>query len=209
MLALRSGAVPVPAAGRIGFLRARVHDDLLQFGDRLSCEQDFKPAAADLEAAGLTGPDHKRLEGRFALILLLPDRQNLQTLADLARGMDLLEDGGVLVVGLHNDWGARRYEKLLAELAGAVGSFSKHHCRVFWAEKGADLDADLLTEWRSHGEIRQVVEGRFWSVPGLFSWNEIDEGSRLLTGHLPEGIRGAVADLGAGWGFLSDLLLRT
>lgn len=209
MLALRNEESLVPAEGRIGFLRARVHEDLPNFGDRLSCEQDFKPDALELQAAGVTGPDHKALEGKFTLVLLLPDRQKLQTLADLARGMDLLEDGGMLVVCLHNDWGAKRYEKLLAELAGAVGSLSKNHCRVFWAQKTADLKPDLMAEWRSHAETRQSVEGRFWSRPGLFSWNEIDKGSRFLTEHLPDRIRGAVADLGAGWGFLSDFLLRT
>lgn len=209
MLVLRSEESLVPAEGRIGFLRARVHGDLLKFRDRLVFEQDFKPDALELRAAGLAGPEPAALEGRFALVLLLPERQKLQTLADLARGMDLLDVGGRLVVSLHNDWGARRYEKLLAELAGGVQSFSKNHCRVFWAEKTADLNPDLMTEWRAYGEPGQIVEGRFWSQPGLFSWDEIDEGSRLLTQHLPGRIRGAVADLGAGWGYLSDFLLRT
>jgi len=209
MLALRSEESLVPAEGRIGFLRARAHGDLLEFGNRLVCEQDFKPDALELQAAGLTGSDHRTLEGKFALVLLLPDRQKLQTLADLARGMDLLDDGALLVVSLHNHWGAKRYEKLLAELAGEVGSLSKNHCRVFWARKTADLNPDLMAEWRSHGESRRILQGRFWSRPGLFSWDEIDKGSRLLTEHLPDRIRGAVADLGAGWGFLSDFLLRT
>lgn len=209
MLALRSEESLVPAEGRIGFLRARAHGDLQNVANRLVCEQDFRPEALELLAAGLTGTDYRALEGKFALVLLLPDRQKLQTLADLARGMDLLDDGAFLVVSLHNDWGARRYEKLLAELAGEVGSLSKNHCRVFWARKTADLNPDLLAEWRCHGESRRILQDRFWSRPGLFSWDEIDEGSRLLTEHLPGRIRGAVADLGVGWGFLSDFLLRT
>lgn len=208
MLALRSEDSLVPAEGRIGFLRARAHADLLTFGDRLSCEQDFKPVAAELHSAGLIGPEHKLLEGKFALVILLPERQKQQTLADLARGIDLLEEGGKLVVCLHNDWGAKRYEKLLGELTGVVSSVSKHHCRVFWAQKTSGLDPDLLAEWRSFGESSQIVDGRFWSRPGLFSWDEIDEGSRLLTEHLPERIHGSVADLGSGWGFLSDHMLR-
>ncbi|MCE9518774.1 MAG: class I SAM-dependent methyltransferase [Verrucomicrobia bacterium] len=208
MLALRSEESLVPAEGRIGFLRARVHADLLTFGERLVCEQDFKPEAAELQAAGLMGSDYKALDGKFALVLLLPERQKHQTLADLARGMDLLEDGGKLVVCLHNDWGAKRYEKLLADLAGEIGSFSKHHCRVFWAQKTADLDPDLMKEWRSYGEMSRIVEDRFWSRPGLFSWDEVDDGSRLLTEYLPDRVQGAVADLGAGWGFLSDFMLR-
>lgn len=208
MFALRSEESLVPADGRIGFLRARAHADLLAFGDRLSCEQDFKPLAAELHSAGLIGPEHKLLEGKFALVILLPERQKQQTLADMARGMDLLEEGGKLAVCLHNDWGAKRYERLLGELTGAVSSISKHHCRVFWARKSAGLNEGLLAEWRSFGMSSQIAEGRFWSRPGLFSWDEIDDGSRLLTEHLPERINGSVADLGAGWGYLSDFMLR-
>jgi 16S rRNA (guanine1207-N2)-methyltransferase len=193
--------------GRIGFLRARPHPMLFAFQKRLVCQQDFQPIVAELESAGIRWQE--RLDGKFSVVLLLPDRQKEQTLADLARSMDLLEEGGTLVVSLHNDWGARRFEKLLAELAGEVGSISKHHCRVFWARKTSTLRPDLMQEWLAHGESRLVSGGRFWSRPGLFSWDEIDEGSRLLTGHLPERIHGAVADLGSGWGYLSDFLLRT
>src|SRR5207249_2656934 len=55
---------------------------------------------------------------------------------------------------------------------------------------------------------RQIAEGRFWSRPGLFSWDEIDEGSKLLTEHLPRNLSGRAADLGCGWGFLADFVLR-
>ena len=43
--------------------------------------------------------------------------------------------------------------------------------------------------------------------PGFFSWDRIDIGSALLAKHLPETLEGDVADLGAGWGFLSEQIL--
>ena len=57
-------------------------------------------------------------------------------------------------------------------------------------------------------ETRQIVEGRFWSRPGLFSWDEVDGGSQLADraparGHSRGGGRSR-----CGWGFLSDFLLR-
>lgn len=121
--------------------------------------------------------------------------------------MNLLVDGGKLVVALHNDWGAKRFEKLLAELAGEVSTLSKHHCRVFWAEKTDALDVELMHEWLEEGKMRLVEPGSFWSRPGLFSWGRADEGSLLLVKYLPERIFGHVGDLGAGWGFLSKNLL--
>jgi 16S rRNA (guanine1207-N2)-methyltransferase len=41
----------------------------------------------------------------------------------------------------------------------------------------------------------------------MFSHDRIDPGSRLLAGHLPTDLRGAIADFGAGWGFLSAAVL--
>jgi 16S rRNA (guanine1207-N2)-methyltransferase len=48
------------------------------------------------------------------------------------------------------------------------------------------------------------MEGKeWWSVPGLFGWDKIDPGSRLLLEHLPSDIAGKVADFGCGYGYLS------
>lgn len=206
VLALEQEPALAPEDARIAFLRARPHAALARLGDRLACEQDFKAEAEALEAAGFVNA--ARLDGKFSLVLLLPDRQKDRTLADLARGMDLLEEGGTLLAALHNDWGARRFERLLGDLAGGVHTLSKNHCRAFWAGKSATVNRARLEEWRALGAVRRVEATGFWSMPGLFSWDEIDPGSRLLTEHLPTNLRGRVADLGCGWGFLSAFILR-
>ena len=145
----------------------------------------------------------------FDLVLLLPGRQREQTLFDLARGMRLLRPNGKLIVSLPNDWGAARFEKHLAELAGEIESISKFHCRAFWAARTEALDRLRLAEWLDGGTLRPAAGGgRFVSCPGLFSWDEVDRGSSLLVEHLPESMPGRVADLGCGWGFLSWHLLN-
>lgn len=195
------------SGGKVAFLRAQAHPKLDRFKGRLSCEQDFKPRALALEKNGLAVSE--RLEdGAFDLVLVMPERQKEMTLADLARAHDLLADGGVLLCSLPNDWGAKRFEHRLRDCAGNIGTLSKHHCRTFWAKKDAAWNQEMLAEWRTGGEFRKVIDDRFWSVPGLFAWDRIDVGSRLLTEHLPAEISGVVADLGCGWGFLSDFLLR-
>ncbi|MBF0374191.1 MAG: methyltransferase, partial [Alphaproteobacteria bacterium] len=50
--------------------------------------------------------------------------------------------------------------------------------------------------------------GRFLTRPGLFSWDRVDPGSRLLAETLPADLAGRVADLGSGWGWLADAVLR-
>ncbi len=194
------------SGGKLAFLRAHAHQELERFKGRLTCAQDFKPRETALERSGIKVAE--KMEGGYSLVMLLPERQKEMTLSDLARAHDLLEDGGMLLCSLPNDWGAKRFEGKLKEVAGSVGTLSKNRCRTFWAKKSADWNQEMLTEWRAGGEFRKVVDDRFWSVPGLFAWDRIDTGSRLLTENLPAEISGQVADLGVGWGFLSDFILR-
>lgn len=192
--------------GRILFLRAQAHPGLEPLRERLTCEQPWKPRANGLEAAGIRHT--KEVQGQFPLVLLLPERQRESILADFARAYECLAEGGTLVVALHNDWGAKRMEQHLRDVAGEVSTVSKNHCRVFWTTKTQLWQTDVLETWRTAGALQRILEGRFWSQPGLFNWNEIDEGSRLLTEHLPHTLHGAVADLGCSWGYLSDHILR-
>lgn len=194
------------AEGRVLFLRGQPAPFLERFKGRLTCEQPWKPRAVALEAVGHSVS--RDSTGPFQTILLLPERQRETILGDLARAHDLLAEGGTLIVALHNDWGAKRTEQQLAEVAGEVQTVSKHHSRVFWTVKKQAWDTTKLTSWKEAAAMQRVLEGRFWSAPGLFHWDEIDTGSRLLTEQLPSSLSGAGADLGAGWGFLSDHLLR-
>ena len=43
---------------------------------------------------------------------------------------------------------------------------------------------------------------------GIFSADHVDPGSALLAEHLPKNLRGTCADLGAGWGFLAQAVLK-
>lgn len=198
--------IPVDSAKRILFLRAQAHPGLESLKERLTCEQTWKPHALGLENMGIR--HIKEPDGKYDLILLLPDRQRESILSDFSHAHDLLSEGGTLVAALHNDWGAKRMEQHLAEAAGEVQTLSKNHSRVFWATQHISWKTDLLAQWKSDGAMRRILDGRFWSQPGLFNWEHIDEGSALLTGHLPHTLSGAVADLGSSWGYLSDHLLR-
>ena len=53
-----------------------------------------------------------------------------------------------------------------------------------------------------------LADGRFFAAPGMFSHDRIDAGSRLLADNLPDRCKGAAADFGAGWGYLSAMLLE-
>ncbi|MFX6728661.1 methyltransferase, partial [Acinetobacter baumannii] len=85
------------------------------------------------------------------------------------------------------------------------GSLFRFHARAFWMAKPVAEPA-ALAAWRAEAAPRRIVDGRWISQPGVFAWDRVDPGSAMLTEHFPPRIGGAVADLGAGWGYLSATL---
>ena len=80
---------------------------------------------------------------------------------------------------------------------------------MFWVKRDdAKIDAALLAQWSTLDAVRPILGGRFLSRPGVFAWDRIDPASQLLAEHLPSDLRGRAADLGAGYGYLSDELLK-
>lgn len=202
------GRLPWPMSGAL-FLRARAGRGLVPSAwPGLVCEQSFRPEADALERAGFSvnaGGD-----GRHRLVLVLPPRQRDEARALLARACARVEgDNGVVIASVANAEGAKAVEADLARIAGPVSTLSKHKCRVFWARPNAGGgDAALAAAWRDLDAPRPILGGRFTSRPGVFAWDRIDPASALLAEQLPADLGGRAADLGAGWGFLADALLR-
>lgn len=188
-------------AKSIVFLRGQPHEALVPLRAKMECTQTYKPRHTLLEAAGFKVTQEPA--GDRDLVLVLPDRQKDETHSDLAQGLDLLKPGGTLLVALHNDWGARRFQDHLFDAVGAGGVLTKNHCRAFWVTKPETMNEAVLNEWRSAATMRRILDGKYWSRPGLFSWNRIDDGSALLAPLLHGRLKGRVADLGCGWGYLS------
>lgn len=206
LLPFRSGRLPWPQAAL--FLRARNGAGLLGHSwPGLVCEQTFKPDAAALEQAGFRV--EAEVTAGFPLILLLLPRQRDEARALMARAVEQLDPGGVVVAAASNNEGARSLETDLARLVGPVETLTKHKCRVFWATcPPTPFDPQLQSAWKALDAIRPIGDGRFVSRPGVFAWDRIDPASQFLAEHLPDTLHGSAADLGAGFGFLSAVLLE-
>jgi len=206
--ALQSGALP-NVTGDALFLRARPGVALRALqGLTLRCEQSFRPAFDALQREGYDVALQRDAGTESPLVLALPPRQKEETRALLARMVALCAPGGRIVASVANDEGARSVEKDLTQLTGLGGSITKHHCRVFWSPPlTGDHNAELAAQWAQLDRVRPILDGRFKSRPGVFAWDRVDAASRLLVEALPTTLRGTAADLGAGWGFLSDALL--
>lgn len=189
------------APGKTLFLGAEPHPGIRE----IIAWQPLKPLADKCVSAGL--PFCAVPEGKFRTVLFLPGKSKDEILAGFARGHDLLEPGGRLVVALANTAGAARFEKELSKAAPLIFSISKHKCRAFAVSNSVHWDAAVVDGWRELSRPRLIPETNFIVRPGVFSANRIDPGSALLAEHIPRTLRGCVADLGAGWGYLSKVAL--
>jgi 16S rRNA (guanine1207-N2)-methyltransferase len=185
------------------FLGAEPHPALKAWPEVVGW-QPFKPRAAAWEKAGFARVEDLA-EAKFPLVMVLPGKSKDEALAWFAMAKDRLEPGGRLLVAMPNTAGAGRFEKELSKAAGNIVSIQKHKCRAFHALLD-HANEGVFREWRALGGLREI--SGFTVRAGIFSSDHIDPGSQLLADHLPAHLHGNVADLGAGWGFLSDAVLK-
>lgn len=175
--------------------------------------QPFKPLHDALAMRDWQPLDEDSLPSHtWPLVLVLPPRQREEARALLARACRSATPGGMVVSAVANDEGAKSRQADLSRLLQLPRVASKHHCRVLWGVPSRTPEAQALAdEWIAADAPRRIVDagvpgGGFLSRPGVFAWDRVDAASRLLADHLPTGLHGRVADLGAGWGYLSMLL---
>ncbi|EEE37886.1 methyltransferase small [Rhodobacteraceae bacterium KLH11] len=107
--------------------------------------------------------------------------------------------GVVVVDGAKTD-GVDSLLKDIRKRVPVEGPISKAHGKIFWFGS----DADAFADWAAPDA--QMSEG-YRTAPGVFSADGIDPASALLLQSLPQKRGARIADLGAGWGFLSAHLI--
>jgi len=204
--ALLKTAETKPAA-RLAVLHAVDDVRLLPLvrAQRLDLLQTFRPDAEAMRKSGMSTVE--ALQGSYGAIAIRPSKNKVQTLGWVAEALAHLEADGVLLLAAENSHGARSYERLLAAI-GPVASASKAKCRLIRLRKTADMNRQLLVDWRQAAEPGLQPAHGLWSAPGLFSWEKPDAGSVLLLQHLPERLEGTGMDLCCGYGFLGETLLQ-
>lgn len=158
------------------------------------------PENARLKAAGWTESLEPEREGPWAGIVGYGGKQKEENLHLVRAGAGLLAPGGSLLFLVPNDYGSKSYLKPLQEVFEEVSYESGRKSRLY-----------LLRSPRSGRGSSELVpfqpiesDPTLVTCPGLFSWKKPDRGSQLLVEALQgRSLRGPVADLGAGWGYLS------
>ncbi len=200
-----SGAVPAPGPRGLVVLRGRASRAFAP--ETLVCEQSFRPHHDALAAQGVeVTPALDAAAGGFPAAAVVLTRNKAENRANFARAWTLAGEGGtVLAVGAKTD-GVESLQRDVKRLIALDGAYPKSHGRVIWGTRSGPTP-ETFAAWIAEAAPAVRVEDRFVTAAGAFSWMQADPGSRLLAEHLPN-LTGAVADLGAGWGYLADAALR-
>jgi len=121
----------------------------------------------------------------------------------LALTLRALLPGASFTVMAPNDKGGTRLKKELLGFGCDVVEEARRHHRICTTTRPPQLIG--IDEAITDGAPRLLPLG-FWSQPGVFSWDRLDTGSKLLADHLPV-LLGRGADLGCGFGYLSRVIL--
>lgn len=191
----------LPEGGTLLVIGARPGDDLTAVPKaRAIVVQGFRPDHDALAAQGWrVVPETNRAGDGFAATLILMPRSRAQARDWVAEaGRRVVRGGPVWIDGQKTD-GIEAMLKDIRARCPVTDSLSKTHGRIFRCAA-----ADLFTDWAA--QALHPAPG-FTTRPGVFSADRIDPGSALLAEALPDDLKGRVADLGAGWGWLSARIL--
>lgn len=195
-------ALPLPAKGsRALFLGAepgfRLPDG---FSAELSLVQGFRPYFASLQSAGHHVTQRAEGEG-YELALVLAGRHRGLNELRIADAIERTGEGGTIVVAGGKEDGIASLRKRLGGLVEIADHLPKYHGTVLWFRRDATALAAAAALRADNPDT--LVDGRFHTAPGMFSFDRIDTGSRLLVEYLPDDIKGKVADFCAGWGYVA------
>jgi len=203
-LALDAGALSLPETGTVVVLRAAPSAFLDAVPpDRLRCEQPFRPTLDALAARGFAAEAH--VPGPAALAVVNIARNRAESLGAVARGLAMLPPGGTLAVNGAKSDGIDGLARELDAAAPIADVFVKAHGRVLVVPRPERLPG-RVADWAEAAMPSRGASG-FVTAPGMFSPEGPDPGSALLAEHIDAGLKGAVADLGAAWGYIAHAAL--
>ncbi|MEJ0027289.1 MAG: methyltransferase [Rhizomicrobium sp.] len=146
------------------------------------------------------------VEESLASITVLAPPGTLERRYVLALSLRSLQIGGRLVALAPRNRGGTRLRGELTEFGIAAAETARAHfrlCEGMRPKQPAGIAGAIAS-----GALQYVAATGLWSQPGIFGWDRIDAGSRLLAGHLPS-FRGHGADLGCGAGYLARRILES
>ncbi|MFT5906763.1 MAG: 16S rRNA (guanine1207-N2)-methyltransferase, partial [Cryomorphaceae bacterium] len=151
---------------------------------------------------------HRDCEGVYDLIVHYATKFATENIATIGKYVKQLKAEGTWISIIPNRTGASRMKRDITKLFKEVETTSKAKCRIFQCT--SEHDQKLTTKWANLNKPTAIKGTDIITVPGVFSADKIDTGSILLGEILEkESWYGSVADLGAAYGYLSQIILGT
>lgn len=207
-LPFEKGALERPSLGQKTLIWGAEYEENLAAINEFQWIQSFKMHADLLTCQGINTVPEWVANQIYSMALCALPKQKEAAQYRLAQALSSLEESGFLVATAANDAGGKRLEKWFSQLGLISHSLSKSKCRVVWATK-ENVNEEVISDFLKFGEIQkiQIDDNNFLSKPGIYGWNKIDIGSKILKENLPENISGIGTDFGCGYGYLSWSLL--
>ena len=157
--------------------------------------QTFAPPVTDLQSAGYDVV--QSLQSDFDVAVVLLPKAKALSRHFIATAQKCTNSGLVIVDG-QKDTGIDPILKDLRKRISIGGAVSKAHGKIAWFTGDTDLS--------DYFDTPKSLEDGFKTIAGVFSADAADPASHLLLSVLPR-LTGTVADLGAGWGYLTRNLI--
>jgi len=170
------------------------------FPEALTLQQESRPLFRALEG-GAHVVQPQPVGEDYDLVLVFAGRHRGQNELGIAEALKRVRMGGRVVVAGGKTDGAASLRKRMAGLHEVDDHASKNHGIAFWMTRTEESVAAVDALEAANPPL--ILDGGFLTVPGVFSQEHEDQGSRLLADNLPETIKGRVADFGTGWGYLA------
>ena len=196
-------------AREVLYVNAHYHKALDVFDrNTLTVQQHFKPYAQKFMNAGyVVEPMIESVSDKYDAVILLSPKNAMEARYMIAQGLIRLNKGGRFICAADNNAGGGRIKKILQEFGlSEIGQDSRNKAKLVSGVKH-NLDVGCIDKAIAAGGVQDILDGEYRSKPGVFGWNKIDTGSSLLVECLPNDMKGAGADFGCGYGYLSDFVL--
>ncbi|MEM8541275.1 MAG: class I SAM-dependent methyltransferase [Pseudomonadota bacterium] len=185
------------------YLGARAPDKGFPDGlvDQLVCEQHMRGPFLDLQIRGANVSTAVMNAEPFAGAFILIGKHRGENEAMIGRAASLCRQDAKVVIAGDKTIGIASLKRRIAQTVPIEGSLAKYHATAFWIDNEPKLK-DLAA-------LNAIsMPTGFQTAPGMFSPESIDKGSAILANFIDKSIRGSVADFGAGWGYLSQIIAQ-
>ncbi len=177
------------------------------------CFSDYRYYSAlkdRLNSSEVYFTDNYQGKKKFDLLIIFLPKAKQETLYLLANLTPHLQQGaGIILVG-EKKCGIKSAATLLTSYSARANIIdSARHCSLIYAELDQPVEAFTQSDWVKTYQINvNNTELQICSLPGVFSYGELDKGSELLLQNLPDKMVGNVLDFGCGAGVIACYILK-